>query len=136
LIVLLHRCLDLNGGVDFWGTAVVLLFHPSLRFMNLELFLVMLLIPCALVIGVLSFLILKFKQFSSESFVQEILPPAGFLWSTLPLFSPKLRRWGLCSLIREWHSHVVTVESIGLCTLCIAGLLGPAEYHIATYWRS
>jgi hypothetical protein len=41
--------------IGFWWRVVVLLFHSALGFMHLELFWLRVLIPCAPVIGVLSF---------------------------------------------------------------------------------
>jgi hypothetical protein len=85
--------LVLELAFDISVRMIVLLLHSALRIMHLELFLVMVLISCAPVVGVL----ISFPSWSSRS-----LPQRGVCWICYPL-------QGSCCGANDLFSHLTEV---------------------------
>jgi hypothetical protein len=80
---------------------VVLLFHSALRFLHLKLFLVRVLIPCAPVVGVLTFISPGAPAvFLREGCAGNVAPCRVLAVVQITSFLPSVRGWSSPSLMR------------------------------------
>jgi hypothetical protein len=101
-----------------------------LRFTHLELFLVRVLIPCASIVGVLSFFLQELNQYPQRGVCWKCYPFQGSCCGVDYLFSALSEVRGLEFLLFDWGTGTLLQSQRGVLGFCApweVGLLVPAQ---------